>query len=153
MTKSLVIVESPSKAKTIQKYLGQGYTVLASGGHVCDLPQKTLGIDVEHGFEPEYEINPEKVPLPVRRAFVAALNRDQLLKLRYEKLGWKETLPGSMCMLPMQEGYQDNYPTKLGKDVATKILEDAGYTKSPTRSSPSVATRLSAPPRSSWYSR
>ena len=60
MTKSLVIVESPSKAKTIQKYLGQGYTVLASGGHVCDLPQKTLGIDVEHGFEPEYEINPEK---------------------------------------------------------------------------------------------
>ena len=57
MTKSLVIVESPSKAKTIQKYLGQGYTVLASGGHVCDLPQKTLGIDVEHGFEPEYEIN------------------------------------------------------------------------------------------------
>ena len=77
-----------------------------------------------------YEINPEKVPLPVRRAFVAALNREQLQKLRYEKLGWKETLPGSMCMLPMQEGYQDNYPTKLGKDVATKILEDAGYTKS-----------------------
>jgi len=76
-----------------------------------------------------YEINPEKVPLPVRRAFVAALNREQLQKLRYEKLGWKETLPGSMCMLPMQEGYQDNYPTKLGKDVATKILEDAGYTK------------------------
>lgn len=77
-----------------------------------------------------YEINPEKVPLPVRRAFVAALNREQLQKLRYEKLGWKEPLPGSMCMLPMQEGYQDNYPTKLGKDVATKILEDAGYTKS-----------------------
>ena len=76
-----------------------------------------------------YEINPEKMPLPVRRAFVAALNREQLLKLRYEKLGWKEPLPGSMCMLPMQEGYQDNYPTKLGKDVATKILEDAGYTK------------------------
>ena len=76
-----------------------------------------------------YEINPEKVPLPVRRAFVAALNREQLFKLRYEKLGWKEPLPGSMCMLPMQEGYQDNYPTKLGKDVATKILEDAGYTK------------------------
>ena len=76
-----------------------------------------------------YEINPEKVPLPIRRAFVAALNRDQLLKLRYEKLGWKENLPGSMCMLPMQEGYQNNYPTKLGKDVATKILEDAGYTK------------------------
>ena len=58
--KTLVIVESPSKAKTIQKYLGQGFTVLASGGHVCDLPQRTLGIDVDNRFEPQYEINPEK---------------------------------------------------------------------------------------------
>lgn len=58
--KRLIIVESPSKAKTIQKYLGAGYTVLASGGHVCDLPQKTLGIDVDKRFAPEYVINPEK---------------------------------------------------------------------------------------------
>ena len=52
----LVIVESPSKAKTIQKYLGAGYRVMASGGHVCDLPQKTLGIDVENRFKPEYVV-------------------------------------------------------------------------------------------------
>ena len=56
----LVIVESPSKAKTIGKYLGQGYKVLASGGHISDLPEKRLGIDVEHGFQPEYVISPDK---------------------------------------------------------------------------------------------
>ena len=49
----LVIVESPSKAKTIQKYLGQGYRVMASGGHICDLPPKTLGIDIADRFKPE----------------------------------------------------------------------------------------------------
>jgi len=54
MSQSLVIVESPSKAKTIGKYLGSGYTVKASVGHVRDLPEKKLGVDVEHGFEPEY---------------------------------------------------------------------------------------------------
>ena len=58
--KRLIIVESPSKAKTIQKYLGEGYSVLASGGHVCDLPQRTLGIDVDNRFQPEYEINADK---------------------------------------------------------------------------------------------
>ena len=46
----LVIVESPAKAKTIERYLGAGYTVLASYGHVRDLPQKSLGVDVDHDF-------------------------------------------------------------------------------------------------------
>jgi DNA topoisomerase-1 len=50
----LVIVESPAKARTIGKYLGSGYDVAASVGHVRDLPKKELGVDVEHGFEPKY---------------------------------------------------------------------------------------------------
>ena len=50
----LVIVESPAKARTIERYLGSGYSVAASVGHVRDLPTKNLGVDVEHGFEPEY---------------------------------------------------------------------------------------------------
>ena len=50
----LVIVESPSKAKTIGKYLGPEYTVKASMGHLRDLPKSTMGVDIEHGFEPEY---------------------------------------------------------------------------------------------------
>jgi len=52
--KKLVIVESPAKAKTINKYLGEDYIVKASMGHVRDLPPKKLGVDVEHGFAPEY---------------------------------------------------------------------------------------------------
>jgi DNA topoisomerase-1 len=55
MPKTLVVVESPAKAKTIQKYLGKGYEVLASKGHVKDLPKK-MGIDVEHGFRETYEV-------------------------------------------------------------------------------------------------
>ncbi len=51
---TLVIVESPSKAKTIQKYLGDGYEVMASKGHVRDLPKSLLGVDVEHQFKPRY---------------------------------------------------------------------------------------------------
>src|SRR5450755_729294 len=61
MGKSLVIVESPAKAKTINKYLGRNYSVKASYGHVMDLPKKELGIDIAHGFEPTYEVSPSKI--------------------------------------------------------------------------------------------
>lgn len=54
MAGSLVIVESPAKVKTIKKYLGSGYEVTASNGHVRDLPKSTMGIDVENNFEPKY---------------------------------------------------------------------------------------------------
>ena len=54
MAKYLVIVESPAKVKTIKKFLGSNYEVLASNGHVRDLPKSQLGIDVEHDYEPKY---------------------------------------------------------------------------------------------------
>ena len=60
MAKNLVIVESPAKAKTIQKYLGSEYQVLSSYGHIRDLHKKDFSIDVEHGFEPLYEIPADK---------------------------------------------------------------------------------------------
>jgi DNA topoisomerase-1 len=60
MAKSLVIVESPAKAKTINKYLGPDYQVKASMGHVMDLPKKDLGVDTAHGFKPTYNIIPSK---------------------------------------------------------------------------------------------
>ena len=56
MPKALVIVESPAKAKTINKYLGKQYVVKASLGHVKDLPKRDLAVDVENGFEPHYEV-------------------------------------------------------------------------------------------------
>ncbi|MGH9469674.1 MAG: type I DNA topoisomerase [Terriglobia bacterium] len=60
MAKSLVIVESPAKAKTINKYLGPDYTVKASMGHVLDLPKKELGVDIQGGFKPTYITIPGK---------------------------------------------------------------------------------------------
>ena len=63
MKKNLVIVESPSKSKTIEKYLGKDYKVVSSKGHICDLAtsgKEGLGIDVDHDFEPTYKISKEK---------------------------------------------------------------------------------------------
>lgn len=69
MTKALVIVESPAKAKTINRYLGSGYLVKASMGHVCDLPKTKLGVDLKNDFKPTYQIIPE------RRRLVAELRK------------------------------------------------------------------------------
>ena len=59
----LVIVESPAKAKTIKKYLGKNYDVVASVGHIRDLPKSKLGVDIEHNFEPQYENKRDKSSL------------------------------------------------------------------------------------------
>ena len=61
MTKNLVIVESPAKAKTIEGFLGKDYLVKSSFGHVRDLSKKELGIDIEHNFLPIYEVSPDKI--------------------------------------------------------------------------------------------
>ena len=60
MSKNLVIVESPAKAKTIEKFLGEDYKVVSSYGHISDLPSKELGVDVENNFKPKYIISKEK---------------------------------------------------------------------------------------------
>ncbi|MFA5713091.1 MAG: type I DNA topoisomerase [Bacteroidales bacterium] len=60
MIENLVIVESPAKAKTIEKFLGEGFTVKSSFGHIRDLSKKNLGIDIENGFEPHYTISEDK---------------------------------------------------------------------------------------------
>jgi DNA topoisomerase I len=61
MSKNLVIVESPAKAKTIEGFLGEGFTVKSSYGHVRDLAKKGFGVDIENKFTPNYEISPDKV--------------------------------------------------------------------------------------------
>ncbi|WP_353087943.1 type I DNA topoisomerase [Flavobacterium sp.] len=63
MAKNLVIVESPAKAKTIEKFLGKDFQVESSYGHIADLPSKEIGVDVTNGFKPKYEVSPDKKAL------------------------------------------------------------------------------------------
>ena len=63
MAKNLVIVESPAKAKTIEKFLGSEYQVESSYGHIADLPSKEIGVDVLNGFKPKYEVSSDKKAL------------------------------------------------------------------------------------------
>ena len=73
----LIIVESPSKIKTVKKTLGEGYTVMASKGHVRDLPKSKYGIDVEHDFTPKYVNMPDKKEL-IKELQYAAANSDEV---------------------------------------------------------------------------
>ncbi len=63
MAKNLVIVESPAKAKTIEKFLGKDFQVESSFGHIADLPSREIGVDVENGFKPKYEVSSDKKAL------------------------------------------------------------------------------------------
>jgi DNA topoisomerase-1 len=74
LSKGLVIIESPGKAKAIQKYLGKGYVVEASFGHVKDLPKSTLGVDIDNNFETEYVVIPgkEKVLAKLKKLALSA---------------------------------------------------------------------------------
>ena len=76
MSRALVIVESPAKAKTLEKFLGKDFKVLASYGHVRDLPRKGLGVDRANGYAPTYEVlaGKEKAINELRRAAKAADN-------------------------------------------------------------------------------
>ncbi len=88
--KKLVIVESPSKEKSVKKYLGSDYEVKASRGHIVDLPKKDLGVDPEKGFEPKYVVMKKKVLTGLKKAFegkdtlVLAVDPDR----EGEAIGW-----------------------------------------------------------------
>src|SRR3989338_1759874 len=92
MPENLVIVESPAKAKTIEKFLGKSYKVMASMGHIRDLPEKKVGIDVKNHFEPEYIISPDKKKI-VNELKAGAKKADKILiatdeDREGEAIGW-----------------------------------------------------------------
>jgi DNA topoisomerase-1 len=78
MTRTLVVVESPTKAKTLERYLGADFTVRASFGHIRDLPKSKLGVNTEHEFEPEYVV-PENAEKAVRELRTALKRADDLV--------------------------------------------------------------------------
>src|SRR5262245_64330126 len=92
MPKALVVVESPAKAKTINKYLGRDFKVIASMGHVRDLPKSKLGVDVEGGFEPEYVVLPDRAKV-IKELKDAAKSAEQIFVAtdpdrEGEAIGW-----------------------------------------------------------------
>ena len=91
MAKYLVIVESPAKVKTIKKFLGSNYDVMASNGHVRDLPKSQLGIDVEHDFEPKY------ITIRGKGDILAALRK---AAKKADKFIWQRTPTGKEKQFP-----------------------------------------------------
>ena len=77
------------------------------------------------------QLNPKRIEdLALRRAILAAVDREQIAKAYFSQLGWTEPLPGSIIAMPFQKGYQNNYEGESGAQAAAKILEAAGYSKS-----------------------
>ena len=77
------------------------------------------------------QLNPKRIEdLALRRAILAAVDREQIAKAYFSQLGWTEPLPGSIIAMPFQKGYQNNYAGDTGAQAAGKILEAAGYSKS-----------------------
>jgi DNA topoisomerase-1 len=149
---TLVIVESPAKAKTIKKYLGSGYVVKASVGHVMDLPKSKIGVDVENGFQPVYEVIEAKKKV-VAELKAAAKTADRLLlatdpdregeaiawhvyeQLKRTKIPAQRILFNEITKKAIQEAIQK--PLQLNRDLydaqqARRVLDRlVGYQISP----------------------
>ena len=94
MSKNLVIVESPAKAKTIEKFLGKDFKVVSSNGHIADLPSKELGINIDNNYEPKYIINSDK--------------KDIVRKLKKESKSHKEFLNDEFSVLKENTNHKVN---------------------------------------------
>ena len=114
--KTLVIVESPTKANTIKKYLPRNFTVVASKGHVRDLPSDSLGVDVEHDFRPQYVITEDK------NALIADLKK-KLEKCEQLLLATDEDREGESISWHLQELLKPQVPT--GRMVFHEITRKA----------------------------
>src|SRR6056300_993270 len=109
MSKNLVIVESPAKAKTIEKFLGKDYKVESCFGHIADLPSKELGVDVDGDFKPKYEVSKDK------KAVVKKL-RDLAKKAEIVWLASDEDREGEAIAWHLAE------TLKLDKDKTKRIV-------------------------------
>ena len=124
---TLVVVESPAKAKTIKKYLGAGYTVKASVGHIMDLPKSRIGVDVENGFEPVYEVIKGKVKV-VAELKAAAKNADRIFLAtdpdrEGEAIAWHIKTQLSKMKVPTQRVLFNEITKKAINEAIAKPLE------------------------------
>ncbi|HJS69660.1 MAG TPA: type I DNA topoisomerase, partial [Gaiellaceae bacterium] len=117
MPKTLVVVESPTKAKTLERYLGSDYTVRASYGHIRDLPKSKLGVDPERGFEPEYVV-PEASEKAVRELRAARKKADDVvLATDYDREGEAIAFHvAELLKLPIDQTHRVTF-TEITKDA------------------------------------
>lgn len=122
----LVVVESPSKAKTIQKYLGKGYVVKSSKGHVVDLPKSDLGVDVENKFEPTYVVTKKATLTDLKKAFkeadelVLAVDPDR----EGEAIGWHIARELGVLKKNAKKGLQRIVFTEITKDAVQSAIKN-----------------------------
>jgi DNA topoisomerase-1 len=124
---NIVIVESPSKAKTIEKYLGKDYKVIASKGHVVDLPKSSIAIDIEHEFTPEYEV---KNPAVLRTIKNELKNADSLLLAvdpdrEGEAIGWHIARELKLIDKNGKDNNRSKLKLPVKRIVFTEITKDA----------------------------
>ncbi|MFN2610900.1 MAG: type I DNA topoisomerase [Actinomycetota bacterium] len=123
MATNLVIVESPAKAKTIGKYLGKDYKVLASVGHVRDLPSKVLGVDTDNGFALAYEVNEDKKKVISSITKEAKTAEAVYLATDYDREGeaiaWHIT---EACKIPIDKQRRITF-TEITKKAVTEAVE------------------------------
>lgn len=123
----LVVVESPSKAKTIQKYLGKGYTVKSSKGHIVDLPKSDLGVDTEKDFDPTYVVTKEATLRDLKKAFkdkdglVLAVDPDR----EGEAIGWHVARELGLISKKGKSSRKKKTEKTLERIVFTEITKDA----------------------------
>ena len=128
----LVIVESPAKAKTIQKYLGSDYEVVASMGHVRDLPEKRLSVDVKKNFQPKYDIIKGKEKL-VQELKEAALESDMVYLAtdpdrEGEAISWHLAyILGSGYQRPKQSYLQRDYKDRCANRYGASPCHRLGF--------------------------
>lgn len=126
MDNALVVVESPSKAKTIEKYLGKGYKVKASKGHVVDLPKSGLGVDVDNNYKPDYQVMPGKNKT-VKELKDALKGKDKLIiavdpDREGEAIGWH--VANKLGLIDLK-GKKKKSEIKLERIVFTEITKNA----------------------------
>ena len=112
---TLVVVESPAKARSIQKMLGPGYEVRASLGHVVDLPERSLGVDVERDFAPTYEVKKDKKPV-VEELKRAAEGKRLLIATDPDREG--EAIGWHVARLLGRDDYRDRIAGALFDGIA-----------------------------------
>jgi len=121
MAKQLVIVESPAKAKTINLYLGENYVVKASMGHIRDLPKKSLGVDLDHNFRPDYDIIPERKKLVAELQILAKEVESIMLAADPDREG--EAICWHLSMI--LEKYNKNIFRVLMHEITKKAVAEA----------------------------